>query len=344
MKTSEDPNIPEFVTMTALGLVAETPNPSFIELDPTRRVLYCVNEIDGFEGKSSGAISAFSVDPTSGKLTLLSRRASLGARPCHLALDRTRKHLLVANGDGSVSLFPVAPDGKLGQASDVRPSTGKSAPPERQRDPRAQGVAFSPDNRFVFVCDHALDRLTIHGFDAQAGKLAPHQPAFTALKAGVGPRRLLFRPDGQFAYVSNALASTITAFAYDAKAGTLKELQTLSTVPDYFDGTNRAAELAIQPSGKSLYVSNCGHQSVVMFSVDSTNGTLTYVEDQSTYGTEPIHFGMDTPGRHLAVANRQSGSILILRAPENERVKPGGNVVEMPSAACAVFMSRPAKT
>jgi 6-phosphogluconolactonase len=342
MKTSEDPNIPEFVTMTPLGLVAETPNPTFLEVDPKRRVLFAVNETDSFQGKKSGAVSAFSIDPASGKLALISQRPSQGVRPCHLALDREKRFVVVANCDsGSVAVLPVAADGKLGEPTDVRQHTGKSVHPQRQQAAHPQGVTFSPDNQFVFVCDLGLDKVMTYRFDARAGKLTLQQA--TALKPGSGPRHMVFRPDGKYAYVVNELSSTVTAFSFDAKTGALKELQALTTLPGYYDGPNRATEIGIHPSGKYLLASNCGHHSVVLFKIDPAAGTLTYIEDQSTYGKMPLSFGMDTPGQHVAVANRESGTILILRAPENARVKPGGNVVEMPAAACAVFMSPPAK-
>jgi 6-phosphogluconolactonase len=344
MKTSENPDIPEYVTMTARGVVAETPNPTFIEIDARRRVLFAVNETDSFEGKKSGAVSAFAIDAATGKLALLGQRSSLGARPCHLSLDRERKHVAVANcASGSVAILPVAPDGKLGAATDVRQHAGKSVHPQRQQGPHAQGVTFSPDNQFAFVCDLGLDKVMVYRFDPRAGKLTPHQPAFTRTKAGAGPRHLVFRPDGKFAYLVNELDSTVTAFAYDAKAGALKELQTLSTLPGYYDGPNRATAIGVHPSGKFLFTSNGGHNSIVLFSIDPAAGTLTYVEDQSTYGTMPLGFGMDTPGRHFAVANHDSGSLLILRAPENARVKPGGDVVKLPAAACAAFLSPPAR-
>jgi 6-phosphogluconolactonase len=340
MKTSDNPEIPEFVTVTPLGLVAETPNPSSLEIDSRRRVLFAVNETSSFEGKKSGAVSAYAIAPTSGKLSLLNRRSSMGARPCHLSLDRQRQHLLVANCEGgNVSVLPIGPDGKLAEASDVRQHAGKSVHRERQQGPHPQGVTFSPDNNFAFVCDLGLDRVMTYRFDPRAGKLAPHEPPFTRLKPGAGPRHMVFHPNGKFAYVINELDSTITAFAYDAKAGTLQERQTLSTLPGYHDGPNRATEIGVHPSGKYLLASNAGHNSVVLFSIDATTGSLTYVEDQSTYGTMPLHFGMDPPGKHFAVANRQSGSILILRAPESGRVKPAGNVVNAPFAACAVFLS-----
>lgn len=332
MKTSDNPDLPEYVTMAALGLVAEAPNPSFLAIDARRRLLFCVNEIDAFEGKRSGAVSAYAID-ASGKLALLDRRASQGPLPCHLALDREGKHLLVANHGGSVAVLPVAPDGKLGEATDLRRHSGQSP-----RGPHPHGVTFSPDNRFAFACDPGLDQIFVYRFDARAGKLTPHDPAFAAAKPGAGPRHLVFGPDGKFAYAVNELNSTVTAFAYDGKAGALKSLQTLSTLPGYFDGPNRAAELAVHPNGKYLYASNCGHNSVVLFGIDE-KGTLNYVEDQSTYGTAPVHFGLDGPGKHLAVANRESGSILILRAPESGRVKPGSKAVPIAAPACAIFVA-----
>lgn len=340
MRTSDDPNIPQYVTMTPLGLVAETPNPSFLEIDAKRGVLFCVNEIDEFNGKKSGAVSAFTIDRPTGKLTLLNQQSSGGAGPCHLALDRDASHLVVANyAGGSVAVLPIAPDGRLGEATDVRQHNGKSVHPTRQQGPHAHGVTFSPDNRFVFVCDLGLDKVMIYKFDAPTGKLTPHEPAFVALKPGAGPRHLAFRPDGKFAYVINELSSTVTAFAYDAPAGALKELQTVSTLPPYFDGANTAAEIAVHPSGKYLFASNRGHHSVVLFNIDPADGTLAYVEDQSTYGTTPRHFGMDAAGKHIAVANQDAGNLLILRVdPENARLKPAGNVTETPSPACAQFL------
>jgi 6-phosphogluconolactonase len=319
MKTSEDPNIPEFVTVTVKGLVAEAVNPTFLLLDPRRRVLFCVSEVD------AGTVRAFAIAAGSGKLTSIDQRPSGGARPCHLALTRDGKQLLVANAGGSVAVLPVGPEGRLAEATDVR-----------RQGKQPQGVTISPDGRLVLVCDRGLDRVMVYRLED--GKLAPHERPFVALKAGAGPRRLAFRPDGKFAYVINELTSTVTTLAYDVGAGALEERQTLSTVPGYYDGPNRPSEIVVHPGGKYLYVSNCGHHSVVLFAIDPA-GTLTYVEDQSTYGTMPVHFGMDTPGQHFAVANRESGSILILRAPENGRVKPGGDVVKMPAPTCAVFLS-----
>ncbi len=339
MRTSDDPNIPEFVTVTPLGVVAECASPTFLEIDSRRNRLFCVNQVEHFEDKPSGAVSAYSIDPVSGKLSLLNQRGSMGAGPCHLVLDKEGKHLLVANGDGgNVAILPIDSEGKLGEATDVKSLVAESDPPDKTRNPRPSGVAFSPDNRYAFACDAVRDRISVFQFDPAGGRLKPADPPFVKVKAGSGPHHLLFRSDAKFAYLNNQMNSTVTAFQYDAQNGGLIELQSLPTVPPYYDGPNTTSEIALHPTGKNLLVANCGHNSIVLFNVDSRDGTLTYVEDQSTYGTVPRHFSFDARGKHAVVANEGSGSILILRAPENARVKPAGNVVNTPSPTCAKFL------
>jgi 6-phosphogluconolactonase len=327
------------ITLVPLGLAAETLNPSFLELDQKRRLLFAVNELETLEGKRTGAVSAFSIGPA-GQLTLINQQPSGGTAPCHLTLDRAGRHLLVANyGSGSVSVLPVAADGRLGAASDFVQHQGKSIDPERQAGPHAHCVTLDAANRFAFVCDLGLDRVLIYRFDAQKGKLSPAQPAFASLRAGAGPRHLVFRPDGRFAYVINELASTITAFAYDARSGALTEVQTVSTVPPYFDGANSGAEIAFHPGGKFLYASNRGHNSVVLFAVDADEGTLAFVEEQGTGGNKPRHFGIEPAARHLAVANQDSDTVLACRIDAgNGRLKPSGVFASAPSPVCVRFL------
>src|SRR5262249_31645277 len=157
--------------------------------------------------------------------------------------------------------LPVASDGKIGEATHVVQHSGKG--------PHAHCVTLDPANRFAFVCDLGLDKVFTYKFDAQQGKLSPGEPAFTAMKTGAGPRHMVFPPDGKFAYVVNELNSTVIAFAYDGKAGALKEVQSISTLPGYYDGPNSAAEIDIRPDGSFLYVSNRGNNTVVLFAVDA---------------------------------------------------------------------------
>jgi 6-phosphogluconolactonase len=329
------------ITLVPLGLAAAASNPSFLELDVKRRLLFAVNEVSEFEGKPTGAVSAFAIDKAKGSLTLINQRPSGGAGPCHLVLDRSGRHLLVANyGSGSVSVLPVASDGRLGAASQVVQHTGSSVNPDRQKGPHAHCVTFDRANRFVFVCDLGLDQVLAYRFDAQRGTLTPHDPPFAAVKPGAGPRHMVFRPDGRFAYVVNEMSSTITAFRYDADAGVLHDVQTVSTLPEHFEGANSGAEIDVHPSGKWLYVSNRGHNSVVLFSIDSDTGTLIYVEEQGTGGFKPRHFGIDASATYLAVGNQDSDTILVARIDAgNGRLKPSGVLAHAPSPVCMKFLA-----
>ena len=328
------------ITLVPLGLAADTPNPSFIELDLKRRRLFCVNGVQTFEGKPTGAVSAFAIDPDTGKLTLLNQRSSMGSGPCHLVLDKEGRNLLVANySGGNVAVLPVGPDGRLGEATAVVQHTGKSVNPDRQEGPHPHCVTLDPANRFALVCDLGLDKVLIYRFDAEQGKLTPSEPAFASLKPGAGPRHLTFHPGGRFAYVVSELDSTITAFAYLPETGALKELQTVSTLPPYYDGPNFPAEIGIKPSGEYLYASNRGHESLVVFGIDRDKGTLKYIEEQNSGGKTPRHFGIEPSGKHLAIANQDSDTLLVCRIdPENGRLKPSGVFAQAPSPVCVKFL------
>jgi 6-phosphogluconolactonase len=328
------------ILLVPLGLAAETPSPSFLAVDPVRRLMFAVNEVDEFDGQKGGSVTSFRIDPATGKLAELSRRSTKGEGPCHLALDHEGKHVIAANyGGGSVAVLPVDGDGKLGDATDFVQHAGHGPNPQRQEGPHAHCVTMSPDGKFVFVCDLGLDQVLAYRYDGETGKLTPNDPAFTALAPGAGPRHMVFHPSGKFAYVVNELNSTVTAFAYDPEKGALRELQTSSTLPGYFDGPNTTAEIGVNPSGKFLYVSNRGHESVVLFNVNQDEGTLTYVEEQGTGGKTPRHFGIQPSGDHLVIANQNTNTLLICRIDDgNGRLKPSGVFADCPSPVCVVFL------
>ncbi len=336
-------DVPQNITLVPLGLAAETPNPSFLELDSRRRLLFAVNEVDEFEGKPTGAVSAFSIDRATGKLTLLNRRSSMGKGPCHLVLDKSGRNLLVANyGSGTVAVFPVGPDGRLGEPTAFVQHTGKGINPDRQKGPHAHCMTLDPANSFAFACDLGLDKILTYRFDPLKGTLTQGEPAFTSVKPGAGPRHMVFRPDGRFAYVVNELHSTVTAFGYDSNAGALHELQTISTLPEPFEGANSGAEIDVHPSGRYLYVSNRGRNSVALFNIDPEKGTLTYVEDQDTGGRTPRHFGIEPSGKYLAVANQGSDTVLASRIDAgNGRLKPSGVFASAPTPVCVKFLPPP---
>jgi 6-phosphogluconolactonase len=326
---------------TSLGLVAETANPSFLAIDPSQHYLYVANEVGDYQGAQSGGVSAFALDRKTGKLTFLNEVASGGAGPCHVALDKTGKYVLVANYDGgSVAAFPVLPDGRLGEASAVVRHGGHGPNAERQEGPHAHEIQLTRDNRFAIVADLGLDELLVYRFDPAQGALAANDPPFAKAEPGAGPRHFVFHPNGKFVYTLNEMGGSITAFAYDARKGALRNLQTISSLPEGFQGKNESAEIVAGPSGKFLYASNRGPDTIAVFAIDSAKGTLKLLEHVPTKGKTPRNFAIDPTGRYLLVANQESNSIVVFRIdPKTGRLTGTGQVLEVPSPVCVVFIS-----
>jgi 6-phosphogluconolactonase len=328
--------------LNAPELAAETKNPTFLALHPNGRVLYAVGEFDSFQGMKTGAVSAFSIDRNTVKLSLLDQEASGGQGPCHLSIDKTGKYLLVANyGSGSFAALSVHGDGKLEAPREVIRFDGSSINRERQSGPHAHFIDFDPSNRFALGCDLGLDKVFIWEVEATGtneGKLILKYPAL--IKPGSGPRHLAFHPNGQFVYLINEMAATITVFAYDSGKPALNELQTISMLPEKFDGFKSGAEIQVHPSGKFVYGSNRGHDSVAVFSVDGKSGRLTFVEHQSTRGKTPRHFTLDPTGKWLLAENQDSDNIVIFGVDQQTgKLSPTGQSVEVGSPVCIQFVS-----
>jgi 6-phosphogluconolactonase len=326
--------------LTPLGVAAETANPSFLAIDPSRRFLYAVNEVQNYKGASSGSVSAFAVDQKTGKLSLLNQLPSRGADPCYIAFDRTGKYALVANyTGGSVAVFPVHSDRHIGEPSAFVQHRGSSVNKERQEGPHAHWIETTPDNRFAIAVDLGLDELLVYRFDASKGSLTPNDPPYASLDPGAGPRHLAFHPDGKFVYVVNELQSSITTFTYDASRGALQKLATVTTLPKGFSGSNDAAEIKVHPSGKFLFASNRGHDSIAVFSIDSHTGALSLVDHFSTQGKTPRNFEIDPTGKLLFVANQESNNIVVFRIDSNDgRLTPTGQTLHAPSPVCLKFV------
>ena len=327
--------------ITSLGLAAETTNPSWVALHPNGRFLYAVNEVQNYKGPNSGGISAFSIDRATGKLTLLNEVASRGADPCYITVDTTGKYVLVANyTGGSIAAFPISADGKLGEASAFVQHTGHGLNTKRQEAAHAHSIDLSPDERFAFVDDLGLDELLVYKFDKSKGSLKPNNPAFAKLDAGAGPRHFALHPSGKFAYVISELASTVTAFSVDLRAGMLHRSQTISTLPEEFKGENDDAEIRMGASGKFLYASNRGHDSITVFAIDPEKGTLTVVEHASTQGKTPRSFEIDPTGTLLFAENQESNNIVIFHIDEkNGKLTPTGKVLEVGQPVCVKFLA-----
>lgn len=326
--------------LTSMAVAATTPDPSFLTVAHNEKYLYAVNELSEFGGKKSGAVTSYSIDARSGKLVQLNQVASGGADPCYVSFDQSGKYLLVANyTGGSVSTFPIAADGRIGPVATFVQHTGYGPNKERQEGPHAHYIATSADNRFVFVVDLGLDEVAVYRFDPATGSLTPNDPPFAKLAPGAGPRHLAFHPNGKFAYVLNEVIPTVSALAYDSKSGSFSTLQTLSTIPKDFTAQNDTAEIVVHPSGKFLYVSNRGHDSIAEFTIDPAKGTLTLAGDFPTQGKTPRNFAMDPTGKFLLAANQESNNIVIFRIDQSTgALVATGQVAQVPAPVDIVFV------
>jgi len=327
----------------ALGepeLAAAIQSPSFLALGPQGRFLYAVNEIGNFAGTSSGAVSAFSVDSRTGKLTLLNQVSSGGNGPCHVVVDPGGKCAVVANyGGGSVEVVPILNDGRVGDPSAFIQHRGTSINPRRQEGPHAHCVALDRTGRLAYVADLGLDEVLIYRLDASKGLLTPNVPAAGRLKPGSGPRHLVFDATGKFAYVINELSSSITVFACDPSSGAMREVQSISTRPTDAVTENSTAEVLLHPSGKFVYGSNRGDNNVAVFSRDAKTGKLTSVQYVSTQGKTPRNIALDPTGNFLLAANQDSDSVVVFRVdPSTGHLAQAGQPVTVGRPVCLTFM------
>ncbi len=316
--------------LTSTGLAAELVNPSFVVTDPQHRFLYAVTEMGSERGadnyKKNGAISSYSIDPKNGALTFLNKVDAGGGGSCHLVVDKTGKMLFVANyGSGNVASFAIKADGSIGARTGFDQHSGGSVDPARQTGPHAHAVVLSPDNRFLFVPDLGLDQIKIYRVDAAKGTFTPNDPPFATVKAGLGPRHFTFGKGAKFAYAICEMGSSVVVFAYDPTKGALTPVQTISTLPSDFKGEDNSAEIEVGRSGRFLYASNRGSDSITVFAIDPAKGTLTKVQVVPTQGKIPRNFAIDPTGKYLVAANQKSDQMVVFTVDAKDgQLKPTG--------------------
>jgi 6-phosphogluconolactonase len=314
-------------------VAAETESPSFLAIHPSGRYVYAVNEVGNFKGEANaGGVTALAIESGDGRLRVLNQQSSRGAAPCHIVVDAAGKNVLVANyTGGSCGVLPIEADGKLGPMSSFVQHTGSSVDPRRQREPHAHSINLDQANRFAFVADLGLDKVLVYRYD---GKLAPNDPPFAKVTPASGPRHFAFHPSGKFAYVINEITKTVTAFQYDAAAGKLTEEQTISTVPAGTEGGS-TAEVVVHPSGKFLYGSNRGHNSIAVFTIDQNTGRLTAAGHQGEGIKTPRNFTVEPGGRFLLVANQSGDSLLVFAINQQTgALTPTDSRADVPTPVC----------
>jgi 6-phosphogluconolactonase len=320
--------------LTNVALAAETQSPSFVAIHPSNKFLYAVGE-SGREG----TVSAFSIDAKTGDLTLLNRQSAKGSGPCHIVVDKAGKNALIANyGSGSCAVLPIGSDGKLGEATGFQQHKGTSVDPNRQKGPHAHSINLDAANRFAFCADLGLDKVLIYRFDASKGTIEPNDPPHGTVPPGGGPRHFAFHPSGKYAYVCNEMTSSVTTFNYDAEKGALQEKQTVTTLPKETKG-NSTAEIVVHPSGKFVYVSNRGHNSIAIFNVDPASGKLIPTGHQGKDIKTPRNFAIEPTGKFMLVANQGSGTVCVFKIDaESGKLDPVGDPVEVPAPVCVRFV------
>ncbi len=298
--------------VSAPVLAHESVNPSYLAVSSKggRRYLYAVNEVGTYEGKPTGAVSAFEIDE-SGALTLLNQVPSMGADPAHLSVSKSGKFVLVANySGGSVASFEIMEDGSLRSAASVQHAGGKGPHPNQQ-SPHAHFIANDEQGQRVFVADLGLDQVLVYALDEATGALTPSDPPFGAVPAGGGPRHLAFEKQGRFVYANNELSQTVTVFARDAVTHALTPIQTLSSLLPADPQEGQSSEIALSADGDHLYVGNRGPNSLAVFDVSKPSGQLSLKATVSTGGNWPRDFKLDPSGRFLVVGNKRSGDVKV---------------------------------
>jgi len=338
--------------VSAPQLAAPAVNPSFLALHPSLPVLYAVSEVANADGKPGGSVQAFAIDAATGSLTPLNHQSSGGSGPCHVSVDAGGRVALAANYSGGSaiclglaadgSLKPVVggePGGLLRHVYDRTGDVGFNL--SRQEKPHGHSIDAAPDGRFAIVCDLGLDKVFVHALDRERGTLTPH--GFAATKAGAGPRHFAWHPSGRYGYCVNELDLTVTAFTFDPQAGALAEIETLPALPA--DVTKRRgfspAEIAVHPTGRFLYASTRGHNSIAMYAIEAATGRLTILGAEPARVKTPRHFAIAPGGRFLLTAGQDSGTVAIVALDaQTGRLSFTDRSVAVPRCVCICFQPR----
>lgn len=322
-------------------LVAELPNPEFLALHPDRRALYALTQVRTPEGRNTGAVSSFALDPATARLTPLNTESSGRGQFCHIAVDATGRMVLAASyGDPYVASFPLGADGRVGKVASVITHEGPLGPRrDRQEKPHAHSVTISPDNRHAFAADLGVDRVFAYALNPSAGTLAPHEPPFVTLPPGAGPRHTKFSPDGRHFYVLNELDGTVTACRYDRARGAAEPFQTVSALPEGYTGRASASEIRVHPNGRFVYTANRVHNSIAVFSRDTDTGELRLVELTPTGGDQPRNFNLTPDGEWLLCANQATDNLVAFKVDAaTGRLTATGRTAKVAKAVCVLFL------
>ncbi len=331
--------VAEFDTKTGVlsapKMVIETRDPAHFTLSADGSRLYMCNT------GTPGGVSAFAVEnKATGALKFLDYRESKGRGPSYVSVDKSGRYVLDANyGGGFVEVYSLAADGSLDQQTAFVQHEGSSTDPVRQTKPYAHWIRTDPTNHFALASDLGTDHIVVYRFDERTGKLTPNAPPFAKVNGGSGPRHLAFHPNGKWLYAVQEISNEVIAFHWDARKGTLEQFQAVKTLPADFTETNTAAEIVVRPDGKYVYVSNRGHDSIVVYSVDAKSGELTLRQRVPSRGKVPRYFTLDPTNHWLIVSNQEGGNVAVFSVDEKSgELAPRGEPVAIPKPMAVVFL------
>lgn len=314
--------------LEGVEVAAEVGSPTYLSISDDQKYLYSV-QVSGDEG----GIQAFSIKEESGQLQALNDQLHQGAAPCHV--DVSGNYVATGNyHQGTVHLYEVSENGELLRLLSAVEHEG-SGPHERQEKPHVHYTAFTPDDRFLIVCDLGTDEIITYAIEDET-LVRKHT---INVKEGSGPRHVSFHPNGKFAYVLTELRSEVIVLEYNAQEGSFKEIQYISAIPEDFQDVNDASAIHISSDGKFLYTGNRGHNSIAVFVIDEQTGELTHVENVPTEGEWPRDFSLDPSERFIVVANQHTGNLVLFSRDENSgKLQFADSVVDVPEGVCVKFL------
>lgn len=320
--------------LTFLSLADNIDSPTFLALAPDGRQLYAASEVSKLP---EGDLVAYAIDAGAGTLAYINKQPTHGGSPAYVSVEHSGRYAFAANygGSKSVAMFPIRADGGLEPACDTVQHHGSGVNAERQDGPHPHCAVIDPSNTFLLVADLGIDRILCYRIDFEAGRLVASDPPGVSIEPGAGPRHLAFHPNGRFLYLISELKSTVTALTFDSASGRMNVLQTIPMLPEGFSGQSHGAEIKVHPSGRFVYASNRGHDSIVAYAVDPQTGALSHIGHQSTKGQTPRNFNIDPGGAFLLAANQDSGTIATFRIdPDSGALVDTGIITESPTPVC----------
>jgi 6-phosphogluconolactonase len=331
---------PEDGSMDVVKRVTTPKNASFLVAVSDPPLLYAAVE-SGYQSGDSGKVASYKLDAELLPVAIGSAE-SCGVGPCHIDIDYEQRLLAVANyGGENFALLRIRDDGKPTELLSCVPHEGHSINAARQEEPHPHAVNFSPDGRWLFVCDLGIDAIVRYAVADLVNGSGVGERAAVATP-GSGPRHIVFSTDGAFVYLINELSNTVVGYAYDSSAGTLEQIQEIKLLADSFDGESTAAEIVIHPSGRYLYASNRGHDSITIYARNTDDGTLTLSGHADTTGSGPRHFSIDPTGSWCLIANQGTDHVVSFRVEDDgAKLRWSGHSIQVPAASCAVFWPVP---